>query len=132
MTELFERLGDLDSLVTQKRLLARSLRKGAEPMRLRMQELAPIDPEHDEHILKEEMTTSVQEQLSTQAYARIGPSRKGFYGLFEEFGTIRQAAAPFIRPAWDEKIDEVLDLLKSTLWSEIEKAAKKEASALEL
>jgi HK97 gp10 family phage protein len=31
-------------------------------------------------------------------YAKVGPSRRAFYALFLEFGTVHMAAQPFMRP----------------------------------
>jgi HK97 gp10 family phage protein len=36
------------------------------------------------------------------AVAKVGPSKRSFYGLFQERGTSHQRAYPFLRPALDE------------------------------
>ena len=43
--------------------------------------------------------------------------------ITEEFGTPDVAANPALRPAWDGGKDQVLETIKTELWSEIEKAA---------
>lgn len=40
-----------------------------------------------------------------------------------EYGTVNMAPRPFMRPAWDEKKHEVLDLIKGELGGEITRAA---------
>lgn len=55
----------------------------------------------------------------------VGPSAKSYYSHFEEFGTVKQAAHPFMRPAWDANKDKALDIIKTELGTEINKAAKR-------
>jgi HK97 gp10 family phage protein len=38
----------------------------------------------------------------------VGPSKKAFYGIFQEFGTRYQKAHPFVRPAFEQTKDAVL------------------------
>jgi HK97 gp10 family phage protein len=39
----------------------------------------------------------------------IGPVKRAFYALFDEFGTHLQEAKPFLRPAFEEGKDAVLE-----------------------
>lgn len=114
--ELFKKLDGLGSLVTSKNLIVRALRVGAEPIREEAQRLAPFET----GTLKESMMTTVSEQTGTSAVAKIGPSRKGFYGTFQEFGTAHDAAQPFLRPAYDSKVDEALTIISGSLAAGIE------------
>lgn len=54
---------------------------------------------------------------ASRAHARIGTNIE--YGPYVELGTSRQAAQPYLRPAYDEKrqaaLQEVSDVLSSTL-----------------
>lgn len=120
LDELLSKLDGLDSLVKSKNAIARSLRAGAEPIRARAEELAPYETGR----LKESMMITVGDQTATGAIAKIGPSRKGFYGTFDEFGTSHMAAHPFLKPAYDEKIDEATRIVGETLAAEIEKAVR--------
>lgn len=45
----------------------------------------------------------------------------------QEFGTFDQPAQPFMRPAWAETQDAVLDIVKDQLGTEIDKAAARVA-----
>jgi HK97 gp10 family phage protein len=114
----------LPSLVSGKNAIARALRKGAEPIRVRAGELAPRDPETSEHGA-DTMMIAVRDQTATGARAEIGPSRQGFYLGQQETGNINHSAQPHLRPAFDEKISEATSLIGQTLASEIEKALKK-------
>lgn len=55
----------------------------------------------------------------------IGPDGDHFYGLFGEFGTVHQSAKPFMRPAFDEEKEKLIDALGVELWKGIERAVKK-------
>ena len=116
MDALLDRLAGVESLVTQKRIIARAIRAGAEPIRARAEELAPIET----GVLRESMTINVTEQSATEAIGKIGPARRGFYGTFDEFGTAHQAAQPFLRPAYDERLAEAVGIISETLANEIE------------
>lgn len=123
---LDELLGKMDGLplVLQKNLIARSLRKGAEPIRAGAEQLAPDDPTTPGSRIKEGMMITVSDQTAEGATAKIGPSRKAFFGQFEEFGTSHQAAEPFLRPAFDEKQEEAIRLVGEDLAEGIEKEMK--------
>ena len=57
--------------------------------------------------------------------ALIGWSRAAFYGAFQEFGTSRQAAKPFMRPAFDSTAPAVIREFAFHLRLGIERTAKK-------
>ncbi|WP_088346305.1 MULTISPECIES: HK97-gp10 family putative phage morphogenesis protein [Rhodomicrobium] len=48
-------------------------------------------------------------------------------GHFQEFGTSRHPAQPFMRPAWDRTKAGVIEGLKEDLWAEIEKVLERRA-----
>lgn len=108
-------------LVMQKTLIVRALREASEPIRTRAEELAPDDPTTPGSRIKENMMTQVSDQTADGAIAKTGASRKGFVGEFAEFGTIHQSADPFLRPAYDEKLDEAVRTLGQVLAEGIEK-----------
>lgn len=55
----------------------------------------------------------------------IGWTRRAFYGSFVEFGTRRQAARPFLRPAADTKFQEAVQTIGRDLGPKIEREARK-------
>lgn len=55
----------------------------------------------------------------------IGPDAKHFWGGFQEFGTVHEAARPFERPAFDRGADGVIQTLGKELGSGVERAAKR-------
>lgn len=52
-------------------------------------------------------------------------SGDGFYGMFQEFGTARHKAQPFLRPAFDAKKDEALQRIRDRLAANIERQSRK-------
>jgi HK97 gp10 family phage protein len=55
--------------------------------------------------------------------------RKGdpFYGLFQEFGTSKQPAQPFMRPAFEATKDQALAAMQARLKRRIDLANKRKA-----
>ena len=51
----------------------------------------------------------------------------------QEFGSVKQAAQPYMRPAWEASQGSILDSIKNILATEIAKAtARAQARALKL
>lgn len=117
--ELARALGELPrrvSLPIQKAALI----EAAEPMRVRMSELAPHEPGAPD--LRESMRISpvpVRGDDRRETAVKVGPSRDAFYGLFQEFGTAHHGAQPFARPAFDAVAPESLRILGAALWREL-------------
>lgn len=53
-----------------------------------------------------------------------------FWGMFSEFGTSKERARPWFRPAFEESWQKALDVMGKTLGDGIERAAKKLAGPL--
>jgi HK97 gp10 family phage protein len=101
-----------------RRIQREVLREAAEPMRREMAVLAPHEPGAPD--LRESMTISPAKGEDEQEVAvAVGPSRKAFYGSFQEFGTAHHGAQPFARPAFDSKVSTSLDLIGKGLWREL-------------
>ena len=58
-----------------------------------------------------------------------GVGKKGAppQGVWQEFGTVNHSPQPFMRPAWDGGKDKLLDGIADDFWTEIEKAAARQA-----
>lgn len=117
----------------RKRALVKVLRAAAEPIQSRAIELAPIAPRMPFHLKdaiviytvpstemfwKWEWTLTGSDEY--QAAVAIGPSRDAFWGVFLEFGTVKMAAKPFMRPAFDYGADRALTLIRAGLWALLE------------
>ncbi len=74
------------------------------------------------------------DKTSVEMFAGAGPHNFVPQAIMEEFGNVKQAPHPFLRPAWDGGKMRVLSDIKKDLWFEIKKAAarvaRKKARAL--
>lgn len=48
-------------------------------------------------------------------YVKVGPAADAYYGEFQEFGTSRHAAQPFLRPALDSRKHQAFDAIAGEL-----------------
>ena len=62
------------------------------------------------------------------AHIAVGPSSKGYYLMFQEFGTSRHKAQPFLRPAFDEKQHEAIQAMADEFKRIMEIAARRRSS----
>jgi HK97 gp10 family phage protein len=108
----------------QKNIIARALRKGAQPVKEDAARRAPDDPDTAGSQIAENMMVTVAEQRADGATAKIGPSQKGFVGKFAERGTRHQRKTPFLAPAFEQKQDAAIEEVGKVLAHEIEKALK--------
>lgn len=139
LSDLVDRLNQLPlALGTQKNIIARNLRLGSMVIRDEASRLAPV---YDGFVrvqkrrgkaftlvpgkLRDTMLVVVKDQTATGATAWIGVAAGAWYGSKEEFGTGRQAATPFLRPALDAKIDEAVAVIGYGIGSDIEKQMAK-------
>ncbi|RZI61397.1 MAG: hypothetical protein EOP94_00580 [Zymomonas sp.] len=126
LRELDAALGQLPK-TTGKAVLRRVLKKAAEPLRARAEQLAPTLT----HALERSITvgtklTRRQARMAKKASKStvemyVGPNNPA--AVPQEFGTHDQRAQPFMRPAWDGEKDGVLVSIKDQLGPEIEKTA---------
>lgn len=58
----------------------------------------------------------------------VGPGARQRHSHLQEFGTVHHGPQPFMRPAWNEKKDEALRIVRETLGDEIMKTAKRIAA----
>jgi HK97 gp10 family phage protein len=83
---------------------------------------------YDESVTGEHMRDSIKIRSSSSrakgnavVYLRVGPSKKHFIKtLAQEMGTVKQVAAPFIRPALDYQKAKVLRILAVEIRDRIE------------
>lgn len=113
----------LNGLATRlsRKVQREALYEVAEPMRAAMARHAPHDPGAPD--LNKSMTISnatKKDGLDEGAVGvRVGPSKWAFWGLFQEHGTTRHGAQPFMRPAFDTEGPKILQRLVPILWREL-------------
>lgn len=102
-------------------VLASSLRTGAVLIKKEAAARAP----RDQGDLAKSIRVQKVKQKGTEALFHVGPDREHFYGIFSEFGTSKESARPWLRPAFDTKAAEALDKIGESLGKKVEAAAAK-------
>jgi len=134
LKELDAALGELPK-ATGKNILRRVLRKAGQPIADEARQLAPRDTGE---LLR---SIGVGTQLTRRQRAQhrrmfrddrasvemfVGPGGLA-QAVTQEFGTYKEPAQPFMRPAWDANKMKALGTIKLELEAEIDKAAKRMA-----
>lgn len=115
--ELDRALAELPDLV-QVSVLGAAVAKGAEVIRAGAESRAPRRTGE----LAGSMTVDI-EATRAGVTAHVGPGKEQFWGLFQEFGTVRHAAQPFLRPAIDEEGPSAVGVLGDVLGAGVEREA---------
>lgn len=116
------------------KVLAQAARKAFMPVFETARQLVPVG---DTAELAFSIALAVKKTSSGEDVVRVGlkiVGKGGANGLpparrwhFIEFGTSRMAAQPFMRPALDQNVQVVLELLKVELQKSINRALKRQA-----
>ncbi len=122
---------------TGKAVLRRTLIKAGTPMAAMMASLAPDDPQTGGKDLKSSIAVGTKlskrqasmhrkmfknDKASAEVFVGPGPDPAAWN---QEFGNVNHGPQSFARPAWDAKQGEALDIIRTEMWTEIEKAAKR-------
>lgn len=121
---------------TGRATLRRALVKAASPVAVVARSYAPDDPATPAPDLKRSIDVATQltprhrgsRQNEVEVY--VGPTRQAGravlnYAAIQEFGSYKQTAHPFMRPAWDRMKGFVQKILAEELTIEFEKAARR-------
>lgn len=110
----------------EKRVIRAAVRQGANIIKGKAQNYVRVD---EGDLKKSIKVKGVRGKPGTIAFV-IRPTsnkKKGknvFYGRFQEFGTSKMAAKPFMRPAYDEAGQDVIDKVINTIKSKLDEAVK--------
>lgn len=105
--------------------LAKCIRKGGEIIRDAAKANIRSQGLHDTGALHDNFSMNTTEKDRSQVEVTIGPGKKQFYAYFHEYGTSKMKARPFLRPAYDENIDEVQEKIAEELRKTIERRSRK-------
>lgn len=124
LSEIISKLHNLPDKL-EKKVLRAAVRQGANIVRDKAREFVRKDTEN---LKKSIIVSGAKGKPGTIAY-RIKPitRKKGkavFYGYFLEYGTSKMAAKPFMRPAYDEAGEDVINKVIDTVKSKIDEATK--------
>ncbi len=128
LRELDRALGELPK-ATARAALQRTLKKAAQPVKAAMKAKAPkLTHDLEESIVDGTKLTRRQARMVKKdgkdfATRHVGSSNPA--AIPQEFGTFKESAQPFARPAWAATQDEALDIIKRELGGEIMKSARR-------
>lgn len=71
------------------------------------------------HIIKE-----LIEKSAVEVIVAVGPHKDAFWGPFQELGTPHHPAQPFMRPALEEKAEEIAAAIGQAVWEALERKTK--------
>lgn len=91
-----------------------ALLAAAEPMREMARQAAPRAPGAPD--LAENIEFGNTTADSGDVAIALGPTKRFFYGSFQEFGTSRHGAQPFMRPAFDSTAQQVIKRFSAEVW----------------
>ena len=135
--DLHKALGELGKS-TERGVLNRVGKAALEPMLQRVHELVPVDSgmTRDSIVIGTRLSGRAKraERREPKNGVRVYVGTSHRNAVPREFGSWRQRATPFMRPAWQQTQGEVLAQVQELLGPEIEKtaarAAKRRAKAL--
>lgn len=94
--------------------------------------LAPDDPNtggdrdlKTNIVVASSTSRSSREEKQSALEVYVGPTVKAFHGLFQEFGTARHAAHPFLRPAFDSNWRTALNTIVERTKERLEATRKR-------
>jgi HK97 gp10 family phage protein len=130
--ELYKALDHLPDLAKRKGLEPLLIR-ALEPMKDTAIYLAPDDPRTGPpYDLKSSIIISTKKR-GVKAYERLdaaiaymGPTREGYpQAMFQEFGTVKMVATPYMRPAYDALKVQALEIIKNGFAAQVEATVAK-------
>lgn len=118
-----------------KRVIASSTRKGAKILLEEIKERAPEgdQSEYSQTKIKERQRYgSIKDNIKISTVYRAADTiilavhtGNAYWAMFREFGTRLMSKIPFIRPAFDSKKDQVIDVISTDLGKKIEREVEK-------
>lgn len=113
LEQLSQRLQEFPEKLVKKGVRA-SLQAGGEVLRQEASDRAPRSEDethgHPPGFLADHIAAKVSTSVKQdKGSVKVGPVAKAFWGMFSEFGTRRQAAKPWLRPAFESVGQQALD-----------------------
>lgn len=114
----------------EKFALAKAAEEGAEIVAEVANQMAPRGSQPNVGIrsgrprLAGSFVTQFIEHKPGRVSVAVGPRKKAFHGIFQEFGTRHHPPQPTLRPAYDGTRDDVIRHARTVFWDEIVRAVK--------
>lgn len=125
LREVDAALGQLGK-ATGRNVMRRVAIKRLQPIADEMKANAPVDQSDLRDSIIVTTKNPKRNRKRSEVEAHAGPGRHPQAHL-QEFGTAHHAPQPFARPAWDGGKDALLEGITDDFWTEIEKAAARQA-----
>lgn len=125
LEELIKKLTSIPNKL-EKKVIRSAVRQGANVIKSKAQEYVPVDKGELKKSIKVSGARSKPGVIAFRIRP-VGSKKKGisvFYGRFQEFGTSKMAAQPFMRPAYDEAGDDVINVVIDTIKSKLDEGVK--------
>lgn len=109
----------------QKNVMVGAIRASANVVRDRAREIVPIDTGTLKKSIRSIQRKAKQGEVMFSVTPSKGGKNSGWYAHFIEFGTSKQVAQPFLRPAFEQSQDDCLTKAKEYIAKRIpEEVAK--------
>jgi len=117
---------------TAKSVLRRALTSAAKPAAAQAQALAPrgrtgnlqASIRISTRLNKRQGKLHDAQGVEVYIGAAAGKGAKGNHAHLLEFGTVKMAARPFLRPAWESTKEKVLAAIQTEVWAALAKSAR--------
>lgn len=131
LAELAKALRDLPQSV-QAKALRNAVSAGAEVIRAEAARRAPVyaGKVGKGHPAPGTLKASIykasmpDESTATREVWKVDVRRRAYYAHMVERGTVKMSPRPFMRPAWDSKKDEALDVIRTRIAQAVRAAMK--------
>ncbi|KFG90735.1 phage protein, HK97 gp10 family [Sphingobium herbicidovorans NBRC 16415] len=128
MKELEQALAQIGEVGKRRRVGLKALRAGGEPIARAARAIVPVDRGHLRESIDVSTSLAPSQRGDRGAVAsleiHVGPGQHP-QAITQEFGTYKEPAQPFMRPAWEAERMTALDLIGATLGIEVAKQAAK-------
>jgi len=99
---------------------AKALKAGAEKIRKPMADIAPRSKIPHEHMADSIIISEVKKDSAGNEYVEVGPEEEKFWAKFNEFGTVKMKAHPFVEPGYLQGRKEALSTIAEVVKGAIE------------
>lgn len=125
--QVINNLKDLDKKVARQ-IVRKEVREGLKPVAEAVKARAPVGETGELQKNVKVRAAKGRKRGDIALEVRVGEGDfqgDQYYAAFVEYGTSKMDAKPFMRPAYDEKADDVADKTTRRIVDEIEAAAKR-------
>jgi len=109
----------------QREIGLKAVKEGAQVILEEAQRMAPVRTGRTFNAIDMQTTPKTKGEISVDIGvmrgAKRGDKKGAWYAHFVEFGTVQKGARPWLRPAFDTKAGEAVQLTGKALWKFIEK-----------